>query len=169
MRKQGYSSSLHAATGAFVHVNAVDWALNADGLPFFVAHLPIDTDADYVAYVRERLREGARRNRNVGAVDVLFHVNAFTAAYLDVWIDELLAAFEDLNGETPVLGIPDCYLRADDPVVDLAVVVDALKPDWCEKRSSQEQPLLGGDCGQKEMPDGRCRRDGGELGSVVAR
>jgi peptidoglycan/xylan/chitin deacetylase (PgdA/CDA1 family) len=109
-------------------IDSVDWTDNADTDPTLFAHLPIATESDRVEYVRYRLREGAERNRERAVVDVLFHVNAFTAAHLDEWIDELDSAFEHQTGLPRTFGVPDDYLLEDDPAVDLTIICDLLMP-----------------------------------------
>jgi peptidoglycan/xylan/chitin deacetylase (PgdA/CDA1 family) len=109
-------------------IDSVDWTDNADIDPALFVHLPIATEGERVEYVRYRLREGAERNRGLTVVDVLFHVNAFTARHLNDWIDELQTVFAEQTGALPTFSVPDDYLNNDDPVTDMSVICDLLKP-----------------------------------------
>jgi hypothetical protein len=54
------------------------------------------------------------------------HVNAFTAARLDAWIDALNRAALDATGMRPNFGVTSCYLVQADGQVDLSLLGDAV-------------------------------------------
>jgi hypothetical protein len=90
--------------------------------PHLASNLHITTEDDYVAFVRGQLRAALHDKRGSATLDVLLHVNSFTAAHLDEWIDELTAdAPKNARDQLP-FDIPAGYLEADDLFVDLSVV-----------------------------------------------
>jgi len=128
-----------AQRGWTVHGYAVDsgdWIVNADAPAELVALLPAKTDAERVAYVRGRLRCATRRQAGRDVIDVLCHVNSFTAAHLPEFLQELRTAFAGTNGPPltsagadktpPTFAVPDSYLPHDDPAVDVSTIADLL-------------------------------------------
>jgi peptidoglycan/xylan/chitin deacetylase (PgdA/CDA1 family) len=109
-------------------IDSMDWTTNADADVQLTARLPVASEADHVAYVRRCLRRGVSRQAGCQDVDVLMHINAFTAAHLDEWFDELTAACVEETGYPPVFDVPDAYLREDDPVMDMSFLLDLIGP-----------------------------------------
>jgi peptidoglycan/xylan/chitin deacetylase (PgdA/CDA1 family) len=103
-------------------IDSFDWTGHADADPALVARLPVGTEEDHVRFVRERLREKARAFSAAPVVDVLLHVNSFTAAHLQDWMDELRAAFEEFSGKSVVFAVPDIYLLDSRTVEDMSTL-----------------------------------------------
>jgi peptidoglycan/xylan/chitin deacetylase (PgdA/CDA1 family) len=107
------------------HIDGGDWLTNADADPAIRDRLGLQDEASSVAYVKSCLRAGAAKNQGCGAVDVLFHVNSFTARNLDIWIDELDAivgaplASSFVNSQSPKFEVPDAYLHNSDGFIDM--------------------------------------------------
>ena len=99
-------------------INSIDWTDDADADAWLVDRLPVQTEADHVELVLQRLRAGADENRDRSIVDVLLHVNSFTATHLDEWIDELASAFARTTGRAVRFAVPDCYLANNDLKVE---------------------------------------------------
>jgi hypothetical protein len=59
---------------------------------------------------------------------VLFHVNSFTAAHLQTWVDTLQGEYQFLYGVTADFTVPEEYVREDDFFVDLSVVTQLPAP-----------------------------------------
>jgi peptidoglycan/xylan/chitin deacetylase (PgdA/CDA1 family) len=110
-----------AGTGWKYHgycVDSFDWTDNVlAGAPEILSQ-PIATQEEHVEYVLHRLRAGAAANADREFVDILLHVNQFTADHLDNWIDELADAFAG-QGRSPVIfDVPEGYLTTNDLQVD---------------------------------------------------
>lgn len=103
-------------------LDSTDWIVNADA-PLALLAVEELTVAAAAARVAQRLAQAAGRLRDRPVVDVLFHVNHLTAAHLDEWIDALVSAFAELDGQPPVFDVPACYLSESDAAVDLGVFV----------------------------------------------
>ena len=76
--------------------------------------------------------EDWRELRDRIAADVLEHgykanVNAFTAANLDAWIDEIETAYSQKVDATIELEVPECYLTTPDAQVDRTLVEDVIR------------------------------------------
>ena len=108
------------------HIDSGDWTVNLDADPCVVDRLPVATPDAHQAFVRDRLREGAAVNGTQGVVDVLLHVNSFTAARLDGWIDVLLDELGRQNRGRIVMDVPGCYVTRSDSYVDPAIILDVL-------------------------------------------
>jgi peptidoglycan/xylan/chitin deacetylase (PgdA/CDA1 family) len=80
------------------------------------------------AFVRGRLRDGVAANQTQGVIDVLFHVNSFTAAHLDEWIGLLLGELGQQGRGNIVLSAPDCYATQSDTYIDPAIVLEVIAP-----------------------------------------
>ena len=74
-----------------------------------------------------RIRSGIFRNWDREVIDILFHVNAFTAANLDAWIDEIETAYSQKVDATIELEVPECYLTTPDAQVDRTLVEDVIR------------------------------------------
>jgi len=107
-------------------IDSADWLGHEDAASFITSQLPPPNGPEHVEYVLDRLRNGAARNAGRSVVDVLFHVNHFTAEHLDQWIDELTTAFQQHSGREVIFDVPECYLRWADPTVDNALIGDVL-------------------------------------------
>jgi peptidoglycan/xylan/chitin deacetylase (PgdA/CDA1 family) len=107
-------------------IDIADWTDNVEADPAIVEALPVATDADHLAYTLSLIRAGARRHAERAVVDVLLHVNRFTANHLDAMIDELDRAFTAETGRAVRFAIPNCYLTQDDLAVDRTLLLDAL-------------------------------------------
>ena len=102
-------------------VDGVDWLDNVEVDPNLAAAFSVRSEDEYVEFVLDNLRSGVNRNRDRSVVDVLFHVNQFTAQHLEEWIDEIQAAVEEIVGGGVTFDVPDCYLRSSDLTFDRAV------------------------------------------------
>lgn len=118
-----------AAKGWICHgyrIDSFDWTSNANAGPRFSEVVPTDSEEERANYVVGRLETGIATYHHGSTPDVLFHVNSFTAAYLDEWIDTLRDACIEQDGREPTFNIPDCYLNTADPPIDTAAVWMAL-------------------------------------------
>jgi peptidoglycan/xylan/chitin deacetylase (PgdA/CDA1 family) len=105
-------------------IDSLDWTGNIEVDPALISGLPVATGADHSAYVRERLRAGAARHADRAVVDVLFHVNHFTAARLDAFLDTLAAAFAEQTAARVEFSVPDCYLQTSSLAVDRTFLLE---------------------------------------------
>jgi len=103
-------------------IDSFDWTVNADCDPSIKAKLPVDTEADHLAFVRSHLREKAQDLSYCSVVDVLFHVNQFTADHLDEFVEELRSSFEQSTGKTVIFDVPPSYLTQMDTREDGSVL-----------------------------------------------
>jgi peptidoglycan/xylan/chitin deacetylase (PgdA/CDA1 family) len=110
-------------------IDSVDWTDNLESDPGLVAGLPFDDETQRIAFVRRRIRSGIFRHWDREVIDVLLHVNTFTAANLDAWIDEIEAAYSQKAGAAIVFDVPECYLTTPDGTVDRTLVEDLLRSD----------------------------------------
>ncbi|HNO78542.1 MAG TPA: polysaccharide deacetylase family protein [Phycisphaerae bacterium] len=108
-------------------IDSVDWTDNLESDPTLTEGLPFETDTERVEFVRRRIRSGIFRNWDREVIDILFHVNAFTAANLDAWIDEIETAYSQKVDATIELEVPDCYLTTPDAQVDRTLVEDVIR------------------------------------------
>jgi hypothetical protein len=114
------------------HIDSGDWLSNADADPKVRSRFGGDSEDTAVEFVRSRLRAGVAANQGCGSIDVLFHVNSFTAAHLNLWIDELTAARGQISSsgsaQGPDFSVPDTYMRDTDTYVDTGTGADLLGP-----------------------------------------
>jgi peptidoglycan/xylan/chitin deacetylase (PgdA/CDA1 family) len=103
-------------------IDSGDWTGHADAPPAVVARLPVFDDVAHERFTRERLRSGVASTADRAVVDVLFHVNRFTARRLPDWLDELSAAASEFRGEAVEFAVPACYLAESDARVDPGVL-----------------------------------------------
>ncbi len=103
-------------------IDSFDWTGHADVDPSTVAHLPVATEADHVAFVRQRFRERAKCLTATPVIDVLLHVNSFTAAHLDEWMDELKTDFEEFTGKPVLFNVPETYLVDNQVLEDMTIL-----------------------------------------------
>lgn len=103
-------------------IDSTDWTDHPDLPPAIAARLAVGDPADRIAFVRSRLRSGVYRHRQRAVVDVLLHMNGFTADHLHLWIDELSAAAAALGRGPAWFAVPPCYRERSDPTVDLDVL-----------------------------------------------
>lgn len=109
--------------GWFYHglrIDSADWTVNLDAGQGLVHRLPVATEEQHVAFVLRQLHQGRSQNARRRVVDVLFHVNHFTAAHLQEWIDALRADFTTAAGE-PLFVVPQAYLDHSDSYADPSV------------------------------------------------
>jgi peptidoglycan/xylan/chitin deacetylase (PgdA/CDA1 family) len=109
-------------------VDSFDWITNAGTDPALVERLHIADEADHVRFVIDRLRQGIERNRERQVIDVLFHVNQFTAAHLDEFVAALQDEAASFSGRPVVFDVPDCYLQVPNGIVDRTFIEDFLLP-----------------------------------------
>jgi peptidoglycan/xylan/chitin deacetylase (PgdA/CDA1 family) len=106
-------------------IDSADWARNTDRPKIVGDRFASVDEAEYVDFVVDRLRDGVRRNAdNVAVVDVLFHVNSFTAAHLPTWVDALRDEMVALYGIASAFSVPDEYVRENNLFVDLSILTD---------------------------------------------
>ncbi len=110
------------------HIDSGDWTVNLNSDPGVTGRLPVRTLDDLHNFVRQRLKDGAAANNNHDVIDVLMHVNSFTAAHLDEWIDILQEELKNQNRGDVILTVPDCYLNQTDPYIDPAIFRHIITP-----------------------------------------
>ena len=110
------------------HIDSGDWTVNLNADPAVVGRLPVATPDAHQAFVLGRLRDGAAVNQTQGVVDVLMHVNSFTADRLDLWIDFLLDELGKQDRGEVVMDVPDCYVTQSDSYIDAAMILDVIAP-----------------------------------------
>ncbi len=108
-------------------IDSVDWTDNLESDPALTDGLPFETEAERIEFVRRRIRSGIYRHWDCEVIDILLHVNAFTAANLDTFIDEVEAAYDQKTGATIVFDVPDCYINTPDAQVDRTLVEDLIR------------------------------------------
>jgi peptidoglycan/xylan/chitin deacetylase (PgdA/CDA1 family) len=110
------------------HIDSGDWTVNLNADPAVVGRLPVATPDAHQAFVRGRLRDGAAANQTQDEIDVLLHVNSFTASRLDEWIGILQDELGKQDRGRVVMGVPDCYLTQSDSYIDPAIILDVIAP-----------------------------------------
>ncbi len=108
-------------------IDSVDWTDNTESDPALADGLPFETEAERVEFVRRRIRSGIFRNWDREVIDVLLHVNAFTAANLDNWIDEIETAYSQKANATILFDVPECYITTPDARVDRTLIEDLIR------------------------------------------
>ncbi|MBI1826613.1 MAG: polysaccharide deacetylase family protein [Planctomycetes bacterium] len=103
-----------------LHIDSADWTVNLDAGQGLVHRLPVATEGQHVAFVLRQLHHGHTQNTGRRMVDVLFHVNHFTAAHIQEWIDALRTDFTTAAGE-PLFVVPQSYLDHSDSYADPSV------------------------------------------------
>ncbi|GJM24318.1 MAG: hypothetical protein DHS20C16_07330 [Phycisphaerae bacterium] len=107
-------------------IDSVDWTDNLESDPAVADGLPIQDETERIDFVRRRIRSGIFRNWDREVIDVLLHVNTFTATNLDTWIDEIETAYSQKSGATIVFDVPECYLTTPDSEVDRTLIEDLI-------------------------------------------
>ncbi len=102
-------------------IDSFDWTGNLDALPSLIAHMQVATEDDHVEFVLAQFSRKANELADRQVVDVLLHVNHFTANHLDQWIDALKTDFEQSTGKTVVFDVPACYLNESDFEMDASI------------------------------------------------
>lgn len=110
------------------HVDSGDWTKNLNSDPAVLRRLHVATPDDELKFVRAQLRNGLDAADQRDLLDVQFHVNSFTAAHLDEWIDTLQQEIANQSGAQPILDVPDCYLTHSDPYLDPAIFRSMVRP-----------------------------------------
>jgi peptidoglycan/xylan/chitin deacetylase (PgdA/CDA1 family) len=110
-------------------IDSFDWTQNIDAGPDIQSHFPAHTEVDHVAFVKEQIRKRADKFANAASVDILLHVNSFTATHLAEWIDELQTDFERVSGKTIIFAVPETYLIEPQTREDMAALSILLKTD----------------------------------------
>lgn len=103
-------------------IDSIDWLDNVEVDPSFAAALSVSSEDEYVEFVLDNLRSGVNRNPEQSVVDVLLHVNRFTARHLEAWIGEIETAVGEIGGAAVTFDVPDCYLRSSNLTVDRAIL-----------------------------------------------
>gem|GEM_PF-1149985 len=117
-------------------IDSADWAQNTDSFPIVAESFAALSEAQYVEYVVQRLQDGLRHTADelqrepgeFAVIDVLFHVNSFTAAHLQTWVDTLQGEYQFLYGMTADFAVPEEYVRENNFFVDLSVVTQLPAP-----------------------------------------
>jgi peptidoglycan/xylan/chitin deacetylase (PgdA/CDA1 family) len=109
-------------------VDSADWTAHRILDPALLAGLPVQEDAEHVAYTRSKFARGASDSAGVPIADVLMHVNHFTAAHLDEWIDALAADFEREAMRPVTFDVPESYLSESSVYADFSIFADLLAP-----------------------------------------
>lgn len=105
-------------------IDSIDWTRNINADEDILDNLPTTTEAEEVAFTLQHLHTGVWEHRNQRVIDVLLHVNHFTAAHLDEWMDQLKESFESANGRTVLFDVPPCYLDHNDFETDRTLYSD---------------------------------------------
>jgi len=100
-------------------IDSLDWVVNSDATAVISFDLSGATEQDLTHLVLNRLRAGVAINADRTLVDVMLHVNNFTAAHLDEWIDQLTADYERFTDGPVRFAVPQCYIDTDDEFFDL--------------------------------------------------
>lgn len=108
-------------------IDSGDWTSNLLAAPDLVAKLPVATEQDHLNFVKGRFDDRSAALGHRETVDVLLHVNAFTASHLDEFIDDLEAAFINSGRDAVVFDVPQAYLRSSDSFIDTGVIAESLK------------------------------------------
>jgi len=108
-------------------IDSIDWLDNVEVDPSLAIVLQVSSENEYIEFVLDNLRSGVMRNRERSVIDVLLHVNQFTARHLEEWIDEIQVAVGEIIGVGVKFDVPDCYLHSSDLTVDRAVFGEFLQ------------------------------------------
>jgi len=103
-------------------IDSFDWTGNLDADPNLIARMPVDTDENHLAMIQQRFKDEALEHRNDETVDILFHVNHFTARYLGQMLDALKTSFFESSGREVVFTVPEEYLNQSNPWTDMAIL-----------------------------------------------
>ena len=107
---------------------SVDWTQNATADPDLVARLPVSCETDRRDYSLSKIDAAVARTADRALVDVLFHVNPFTAEYLGELISAIATAFAE-RGRTARFEVPDAYLKESDREADTSFLNDLSERD----------------------------------------
>ncbi len=108
-------------------IDSIDWTDNFESEPALADSLPFETKSERIEFVRRRIRSGIFRNWDRDVIDILLHVNAFTAANLDNWIDEIEASYAQTSNATITFDVPECYVETPDTTVDRTLVEEWIR------------------------------------------
>jgi peptidoglycan/xylan/chitin deacetylase (PgdA/CDA1 family) len=103
-------------------IDSFDWTENTDVNKEIIRDLPVITEEDHMNFIRKKFHEQAIRHADDAVVDVLFHVNHFTADHLGELIDLLREEFEHSTGRSVLFKVPKSYLKYSEPYIDTLIL-----------------------------------------------
>jgi hypothetical protein len=96
--------------------------VNADASEAITRKLPVGTEDEHMEFMREIFHEQASRHADEAVVDILFHVNSFTAEHLGEFLDWLKTDIEESTGRDVSFTVPESYLEDSDMYLDTMIL-----------------------------------------------